>query len=63
MPMVVEQNLVMCSKEDSSFILGKSLSGQACVSTEEIVFNTRSLVTGLDKHGPRTVHIIPAFPK
>lgn len=50
-------------QEDSSLILRKSLSWQACGSAGEIVFTTRSLVTGLDKHGPWTVYIIPAFPK
>lgn len=59
----VEQNLLRCSKEDSSLILGKSFSWQVYGSTGEIVFITKSLVTGLDKHGPRTSDIIPAFPK
>lgn len=42
-PWWVEQNLVRCSKAESSLVLGKSFSEQAHGSTGEAVFLTRSL--------------------
>lgn len=43
------QNLVRCSEEDSSLILGKSFSQQAYRSTGEVVFITENLCNWIRK--------------